>query len=93
MLKAAAIGLLIAIVMIFACQIVSSLTYHRVQKLAMRYAGETYIPVSLTERLAISFSNFWARYFLFLSILIVPVCVSAAMLAALIRSKRVADAA
>jgi hypothetical protein len=92
-LKAAAIGLLIAALVIATCQVVSTITYHHVQELAMRYAGATDIPLSTSERFFLGFSTFWARYFVFLSILIVPVSISGAILAELVKSRRASNAA
>jgi hypothetical protein len=93
MLKAAAVGLLIAILLIVSCQAVTTITYRHVQNLALRYAGVPEIPLSLAERFFVRFSEFWARYFVLISILIVPVCVSGAMLVAQVRSRRTTNAA
>jgi hypothetical protein len=93
MLKAAAIGLLIALLVIVACQVTSTITYRHVQELAMRYAGATDLPLSTSERFFLDFSTFWDRYFVFLSVLIFPASIAGAMLIAHVMSRKTAGAA
>ena len=88
MLKAVAMGLVIAVLVIVVCQAVSSITYHHLQVLALRYAGATDIPLSGTERLFLSFSTFWARYFVFLGGLVVLVSVLGSIAIALVKASR-----
>ena len=87
MRKAVVAGLIVAALVMIGGQVISTLTYHYVLELARSNPSAIDV-LSTRERFFIQFSNFWARYFIFLPVLIVPVSIGGAIAIAALFAKR-----